>query len=214
MSSTTNSQQPMPRRVSRTVLAACALTVLVLGAIALDTKVVVLGSKDDVRAEVFSAAAFGASEFPKVQASVTERAVEATELAAAVAADPKAAATKYSVNGVFAVRLQGVVGTGKSGIYYIAVDGLPPELKVRVQTGPAINGTELRDATGTITFSQFTNQIEFQDAGSALNNELKTRVLSGIDNSTLTDKTVSVVGAFKLVNPKSWLITPVSMEVK
>ncbi|RVA35667.1 DUF2291 family protein, partial [Mesorhizobium sp. M7D.F.Ca.US.004.03.1.1] len=118
------------------------------------------------------------------------------------------------VGPVISVKFSGVVGEGKSGIYKVAVDGVPDTLMIRVQTGPAINGTELRDATGKITFGQFTNQIEYQDAGSALNNEMKKEVLAKLDTNALTGKTISVVGAFKLVNPKSWLVTPVSLEVK
>lgn len=199
---------------SRTQLALAGAVVVLLAAMALDTKVVVMGSADDVKEAKFDPAAYGAKTFPDVQANVTSRAVDAVELATAIAADAKAATTKYAVNGVFPVKLEGVVGEGKSGIYYVTVANLPPDLKIRVQTGPAINGTELRDATGAITFSQFTNQIEYQDAGSAINNALKTEVLAKIDTSALTGKTISVVGAFKLVNPKGWLITPVALEVK
>jgi predicted lipoprotein len=118
------------------------------------------------------------------------------------------------VGPVFSTKFTGVVGEGKSGIYKIAVEGLPDTLTVRVQTGPAINGTELRDATGTIEFGQFTNQIEYQDAGSAINNEMKTEVLSKVDTAALPGKTIAVVGAFKLVNPKSWLLTPVRLDVQ
>ncbi|MDZ4392753.1 DUF2291 family protein [Cypionkella sp.] len=198
----------------RTLLMSAALAVLVLGAIALDTTVVRIGSEQDVRAAKFSPEAFGVEAFPKVQANVTERAVDVVELAAAIAADAKAAEAKYSVAGVYPVKFEGVAAEGKSGIYYVDVAGLPAPLRLRVQTGPAINGTELRDASGEITFSQFTNQIEYQDAGSALNKEMKKLVLDGIDNAAVTGKTVVVVGAFKLVNPKNWLITPVSLEVK
>lgn len=187
---------------------------ILLAAMAYDTKVVVIGSAADVKAAVFEPAAYGAKTFPVVQADVTARAVDAVELAKAIAADPKAAEAKYAIGGIYPVKLTGVVGDGKSGIYYVTVDGLPDPLKIRVQTGPAINGTELRDATGQITFSQFVNQIEYQDAGSAINNVLKSEVLAKIDNSALTGKTISLVGAFRLVNPKSWLITPVSLEVK
>ena len=199
---------------NRNWLIAAGLVVVVLGAMALDTTVVRIGSDQDVRAAVFSPEAFGAETFPKVQANVTTRAVDAVELAAAIAADAKTAEAKYSVGGVYSVKLEGVVGEGKSGIYYIDVAGITAPLRLRVQTGPAINGTELRDATGEISFSQFTNQIEYQDAGSALNKAMKKLVLDGIDNAALTGKTVAVVGAFKLVNPKNWLITPVSLEVK
>lgn len=208
------SEVALSPRISRGVLIGLAVCAVTIGAMAFDTTVVKIGSEQDVRAEVFSPDAFGVTEFPKVQANVTSRAVDAVELATAIAADAKTAEAKYSVGGVYPVKLQGVVGEGKSGIYYVEVANLPQPLKLRVQTGPAINGTELRDVTGEIAFSQFTNQIEYQDAGSALNKEMKKLVLDGIDNSALTGKTISVVGAFKLVNPKSWLITPVSLEVK
>ncbi len=85
---------------------------------------------------------------------------------------------------------------------------------MRVQTGPALNGTDLRDATGQIEFGQFKNQIEYQDAGSAINDEVKKVVLAGIDPAGLTGKTVTVIGVFKLVNPKSWIVTPVRIDVQ
>ena len=72
----------------------------------------------------------------------------------------------------------------------------------------------MRDAPGDIAFGQFKNQIEYQDAGSALNNEVKKQVLAPVDMATLTGKTVTVVGVFKLINPKSWLVTPVRLEVQ
>ncbi len=72
----------------------------------------------------------------------------------------------------------------------------------------------LRDATGEIEFGQFTNQIEYQDAGSAINNAMKQEVLAPIDTGDLTGKTVTVTGVFKLINPNNWLVTPVSFEVQ
>src|SRR5690606_25837565 len=116
-------------------------------------------------------------EFPKVQADVEARAVDAPTLAAAIAADKDGAAKQYGVAAgvgpVMAVKFTGVVGEGKSGIYNVAVPDIGEVPRIRVQTGPAINGTDLRDATGKITFGQFKNQIEYQNAGSALNNEMK-----------------------------------------
>ena len=117
------------------------------------------------------------------------------------------------VGTVMPVSFTGVVGEGKSGIYSIAVDGLPPETKIRLQTGPAINGTDLRDATGEIQFGQFKNQIEYQNAGAGINNAMKQAVLAKLDSSALAGRTVHVVGAFTLVNPKNWLVTPVRLDV-
>jgi predicted lipoprotein len=195
-----------------------AAVVVLVAAMALDTTVVRIGSEHDVSEKKFSPETFGAEQFPIIKQSIETRAVDAIEIATAIAADKKAAGEKYGVKTttgpVIPVTLTGVVGERKSNYNVVAVEGLPPEVTVRVQTGPALNGTDLRDATGQIEFGQFTNQIEYQDAGSAINNEVKKQVLAGIDPTTLTGKTVSVVGVFKLVNPKNWIVTPVRLDVK
>lgn len=194
------------------------LAIALVAAMALDTKVVRQGSAEDVRADVFSPKDFGAKEFPAIQASVESRAAEAGPLAAAIAADKVAAGKKYGVAAgvapVIPVKFTGVAGERKSGSHMVAVEGLPAGITVRVQTGPAINGTDLRDATGTITFGQFKNQIEFQNAGAALNDAMKQQVLAGVDAGALTGRTVSVVGVFKLINPKNWLVTPVRLTAQ
>ncbi|MFB2552779.1 DUF2291 family protein [Ensifer soli] len=198
--------------------AGIAGAVLLVGAMALDTTVVTIGSDRDVREAKFSPETFGAETFPRVRESVESRAVDAVELASAIAADKAAAGAKYgipaAVGPVVPVKFTGVVGERKSNYNIVAVTGVPAELTIRVQTGPALNGTDLRDSTGDIEFGQFTNQIEYQDAGSAINNEVKKTVLDGLDPAALTGKTVSVTGVFKLVNPKSWIVTPVRIDVQ
>jgi predicted lipoprotein len=194
--------------------------ILIVVAMGFGTKVVGAGSALATTTTAFSAQAYGKTEFPKVQAVITKRAVDAATLAAAIAADQAAAGTKYGVNSgagagpEISVSLTGTLGTSESGIYPVTVPGLPQALLVRVQTGPAINGTDLRDAPGTIAFGDFSNQIDYQNAASALNDQLKKQVLSKVDAASLTGKTVSIVGAFQLINPNAWLITPVSLEVK
>lgn len=217
-SAKSNPTLPEPTRPNRRVQLLMIVVSMTVGAMIYATKVVTIGSQDDVRADVFSPEAFGASEFPGIRSSILERAVDAATLAKELAADKAAAGAKYGVAAgigpVIPVSFSGVVGEGRAGNYFVAIDGLPPELKVRVQTGPAINGTELRDATGTIQFGQFTNQIEFQNAGSALNNAMKASVLADLDRNALTGKTISVVGVFKLVSPNNWLVTPVKFDVR
>ena len=190
--------------------------VVVIAAMAFDTKVVRIGTAEHVTEDGFSPEAFGAENFPIVQKSVEDRAVDAATLASDIAADKDAAIEKYGVKAgigaVMPVSFTGVAGEAKGGIYPVAVDGVPDTITIRVQTGPAINGTDLRDATGTIAFGQF--KIEYQDAGSALNNEMKKEVLADIDTANLSGKTITVTGVFKLINPKNWLVTPVEMSVK
>ncbi|PLL14587.1 DUF2291 domain-containing protein [Tabrizicola sp. TH137] len=204
---------------SRRTLALVAAGVLALAAaIAADTTVVHIGSEADVRKQAFSPDAFGQAEFPRIQTFVMEKAVDGVTIAPEVLADKAAASAKYgtasSTGAILMVRLTGTAGEAKAGIYDLAVTGMPPEIRVRVQTGPAINGTDLRDAPGDIEFGAFKNQIEYQDAGSGINRAMKAAVLDSIDTATLTGKTIEVVGAFRLINPKNWLITPVSVSVK
>lgn len=202
-----------------TRLAVGSGAVLVLcAAMALDTKVVKIGSAEDAQAGGFSPATYGHAQFPKVQSAVESRAVDAATLAAAVAKDPAAAETQYGVPSPagpeYAVKFTGKAGKQDFGVYDVAIPGVPETIHVSVQTGPAINGTDLRDATGLIKFGDFRNQIDYQNAGSALNNEMKKEVLSHVDTSDLAGKTVSVVGAFQLSDPAEWVITPVKLTVQ
>jgi predicted lipoprotein len=194
-----------------------APVVVLVIAMVLDTKIVPISSSLDMRAVAFSPEAFGKKEFPPIQAAIERAAVDAKVLAEAIAKDSAAAAEKYGRPGgigpMFSVKFNGVVGEGKSGIFKLAVDGLPDGVNIRVQTGPAINGTEVRDITGMVNFGQFTNQIEYQDAGSALNNEIKNQVLANINRDELPGKTIEVVGVFQLINPANWLVTPVRLKV-
>lgn len=192
--------------------------VVAVAAIAMDTHVVRIGSDEDVRQQAFDPDRFGAEEFPRIRDYVTERAAEAPRLAEKISQDKSAAVEAHGTMAgafpVMAVKLTGVVGEGSSGIFEVDVDGMLDGTTVRVQTGPAINGTELRDITGDIEFGAFTNQIEYQDAGSGINRAMSAETLSGLDRENLTGKTISVTGAFKLINPRNWLITPVQLEVQ
>ncbi|PWL17658.1 DUF2291 domain-containing protein [Falsochrobactrum shanghaiense] len=206
-----------PARSNRALVWSAVAAVVVIGAIGFDTTVVKIGSDADVRQQVFSPETYGAEQFPKTKADVESRAVDAVEVAQAVVADKDAAGKKYgvgNVNPVIPVKFTGSVEERKSNYNVVKIDGFPEGMTIRVQTGPAINGTDLRDATGTVEFGQFKNQIEYQNAGSALNNEMKKQILEGVDANNLVGQTVSVVGVFKLVNPKNWLVTPVGFEVK
>ena len=191
---------------------------VVLAAMALDTRVVRIGSPADVQSAVFSAAAWGRSEFPKVQAAIEARAVEAAVLAAALRQDQAAAETRYGVaadaGAEMAVRFTGQAGKQESGVYEVSIAGVPDTVHVSVQTGPAINGTDLRDATGLVSFGQFRNQIDYQNAGSALNAEMKRAVTSKAAAGELTGRTVSVVGVFQLTDADDWVVTPVRLEVR
>lgn len=208
-----------PRSESRRrIWIAGAIVLAVIAAIALDTRVVRVGSDSDTRQQAFAPDTYGQAEFPRIKDVVIAKAVDVVTLAQAVQADKAAAAKEYgtpaTTGTVMMVKFTGVAGEAKSGVYEMAIDGMPEGISVRLQTGPAINGTDLRDAPGDIEFGAFKNQIEYQDAGSAINRAMKAAVLDGIDTTNLTGKTLEVTGAFTLINAKMWRITPVSVTVQ
>lgn len=187
--------------------------------VTLGTKVVGANSSTAAAGSpVFSATEWAKREFPKIQAAVSGRAIPIAKFAAAVKNDPANAVRKYGVTvqggiaPIVSVTFSGVAGTPTSGDYPLKVPGLPSGITVLIQTGPAIINTNLRDATGTITFGQFVDQIAYQNAASALNEELKRSVLSRLNVGHLTGKTLTGVGVFAYTDPHNWLITPVKLS--
>ncbi|MGS4946077.1 DUF2291 family protein [Meridianimarinicoccus sp. RP-17] len=202
------------RRNAIVGLAAAAL----VAAIAFDTTVVRIGSDADLREQAFDPDAYGRDQFPRIRDVVIARAADAPALAEKLDTDKTAAIADHGrMAGAFpvlAVSFSGTVGDGTSGIFGVDVPGMPDGVSIRVQTGPAINGTELRDIPGDIVFGDFTNQIEYQDAGAGINRAMAAATLDGLDRDALPGKTVSVTGVFTLINPASWLVTPVTFEVQ
>ncbi|MGP5141355.1 DUF2291 family protein [Vreelandella alkaliphila] len=192
-----------------------ALTLLLVILMMMDTHTVKISELED--SGEFSQQRFGEENFPSIQEYIQANAISAEELAAEVLEDAGAAGQAYGVAAgighIVPVTMTGVAEAGQSGIYSLDIEGVPDDITIRVQTGPVINGTTLRDATGDIAFGNFTNQIEYQDAGAALNEEMKRQVLEGISELDLTGKTLEVVGAFMLLNPSHWLVTPVQLNV-
>lgn len=117
-----------------------------------DTKVVRVGSESDIRQQAFSPDVYGVDTFPRIRDFVAQKAVEASEIGALALSDKTKLAETYgtasSTGSIIPVKFEGVVGEGKSGLYNVTIDGVPSEIRVRVQTGPAINGTDLRDVPG------------------------------------------------------------------
>ena len=106
----------------------------------------------------------------KIVPAIEGNAVDLPTLVSALAANPDDAGAKYGKRDgtapcSYSVGATGVAGEPVNGLLPLRVDGIPPNTRVSVQIGPAINGTALRDATGSIHFSEFVNQVEYADAG-------------------------------------------------
>jgi len=196
------------------------VVVLVVLAAVLSTKVVSNDSKELVGPKAFDPASYGQEQFPKVVTYVSGKAVSATELATALQADPTAAkkygvASSTGIGAVVPVSFTGTVGApDQTGLPVVTVPGVPAGFLVHVQLGPAINGTDLRDASGDVSLNDFENQIQYQDAGAALNDQLKAKVLAPLAGQDLAGKTIAVEGVTTLINPQSWNVTPTSVKVQ
>lgn len=158
----------------------------------------------------------------KVLPTVDQQAVDATTLLPALTSDQEAASKQYGNQAgtgspfAFLVRGTGTVTEvdedSPSHPLTVQVDGLKGEgSTVQVVTGPVIAGTALRDAVKFIKFSDFTNQLDYADAGTGLNDKVKTEVLAKVDPKSLVGKKVDFAGAFSLVAPGAVLIVPTKL---
>jgi predicted lipoprotein len=215
--SPTNSLRAFTQRI-RPWMVWTVVIVVVLALAAANTKVLTTAENDGISKPSFDPAAYALDNYSSKIAPQNE--ADATDLATLLnalddGADPaqyghsSGAASAYS----FPVTFTGVIGKLNSPVVPITVDGVPSTITVQLQVGPALNGTAIRDATGTISFNQFTNQLQYQEVGTQLNNQVRTLVISGTDFSTLEGKTITVTGAFLKVNPALVSVVPVKFEV-
>jgi predicted lipoprotein len=200
------------------------VAVALLAAIALTTTTV--SASDPGAAAAAGGSTFDAVEYAQehydseVVPTIQENAVEITELLPQIIEDPDAAGEQYGHRAgvsspyAYAVSGEGVAGKVDGTLLPLQIEGLPDDVQVMLQIGPAINGTALRDATGLVDFNDFLNQIEYANAATELNNKVKSDVLADFDAAGAEGKTVRFVGAFAYgSNPAVLQVTPVELEV-
>lgn len=158
----------------------------------------------------------------KILPEAQSKAIDLPQLLAELNTDKTAASQKYGHKESgpynFAVKTEGVVETidtaSRAGTLILKPAGYDGPAEVRVQIGPVMRGTAIRDGSGLIPFNQFVNQIEYADVGEELNNRVLNAVLKDVDLAALKGKTVTVYGFFTLDSPTKILITPVKIETK
>ena len=84
----------------------------------------------------------------------------------------------------------------------------------RVQIGPVMRGTALRDSLDFVSFNQFTNQIDFAQFGKAFNIYADKTVLSKLPREALEGRSAKVLGAYTLGSGQDLpLVTPAEAEI-
>ncbi len=158
----------------------------------------------------------------KILPRALNESVDLPTLLAEIAKDKDAASQKYGRKESgpynFAVKTEAVVDsvdtTSRAGTALLKPIGYSGPAEVRMQVGPVLLGTSIRDGSGYIPFNQFVNQIEYADVSEELNNRVLSTVLKNLDVNSLKGKTATVYGYFTLDDPTKILITPVKIDIK
>jgi predicted lipoprotein len=231
MTALTNESRISPesakRRKSRTRIVTLALLVLFAVLLTLKPPFVVRPLTDRIGTGTSAEIAQGAaSRFvdpiwtSKVLPTIQEKAQDIAKILPEIRADPEAAGQKYGRREATNPYNYMVKGTGKvaeihnqsqAGTAIVEIPGLSE--KVALQIGPVVRGTALRDATGIVSFNQFSNQLDYADVSKEMNRRALQTAFAGVDPASLTGQTVTFFGTltFEPHSKSLLLITPVKI---
>jgi predicted lipoprotein len=157
----------------------------------------------------------------KVLPTIQEKAQDIAKILPEIRADPNTAGQKYGRREATNPYNYMVKGMGKvtevhtesqAGTAILEVPGL--QEKVALQVGPVVRGTALRDATGAVSFNQFTNQLDYADVSKEMNARALKTAFANVDPKSIAGRTLRFLGAFTF-DPHSKsliLITPVRID--
>ena len=119
----------------------------------------------------------------------------------------------------FRVKGSGVVvaANTESRASTIDVDLLPGDgaADLSMQIGPVFKDSSIRDSLDFISFTDFTNQLEFGRLSNALNKVVYKDVVSKLDRKNLMGTKISFLGAFTQLQDSDLIrVTPVVLEVE
>jgi predicted lipoprotein len=184
-----------------------------------------LGSVQSLEAVMEGGTAFDKVKFvdsiweSKVIPAVEKNATSLARLVAAIQKNADEAGKEYgnNIGGAynflveFSGRVSKVDTTSLTGTVTVDAEAGAGILPVKIQIGPIILGTALRDAVKFITFQQFTNQMQYGGVSDEMNGRVTRDVISKLNLKGLVGKRLSVRGAFTYDsgNAKDILVTPV-----
>lgn len=167
----------------------------------------------------FNPETYARDTFPKLGARVAKSATDVTELAPAIKRDLDAAGKRYgqdlgSGNYSFPLKASGTISEVDDDFALVDVDGVPKGTAVRIPLGAAVNGSPIRDCTGTIAFGDFAGQTDYQSVSNQFKLRIQQDVLAKLDRETLKGKRVEVEGCWNTGGPPdSFIIQPTTITV-
>ena len=137
----------------------------------------------------FDAGTFAASAWPRLVREAVQTAADVSAIAAAADGSPARARFLKGTGLVSSIDRRSRVG-----VIRVQLAGVTPAT-VAIQIGPVMRGTALRDASGFIEFSDFTNQSDYAGAANALNDYALRTVIGGLSADALQGRTITFTGA-------------------
>ncbi|WP_455274633.1 DUF2291 family protein [Rhizobium herbae] len=160
----------------------------------------------------------------KVIPFLEKRAGTFQDVSALAASNLDEAAAKYghkekegSAPWTFAAKVSGTIvkAETKSRAAYLDtdVDG-DGKADVRIQIGPVIKGTAIRDSLDFVNFNEFKNQIQWAEFGKAFNVHVNGLTLEKLPRDGLEGKKVEALGAYPLPSSgQPALLTPATIAI-
>ena len=214
-------------RFTRTRVVLLVLGLILVIAMGLSTKVVSLTEANStfrtgttsLQANPEISTSFADKKWPEVVPYVKKHAIDIVEIDKGIQSDITKVGPKYGhtdgPGNAYAVPVK-FTGVGQAMVndfLPVKVDGLSAAATIYIQMGPALNGTSLRDVTGTVAFEDFVNQLAYQDAATKLNDKVRENILKPFKKGDLVGKKVTITGAMSVTNPTNYIIIPVEIVV-
>jgi predicted lipoprotein len=187
-------------------------------------KIVPIGQEQaDEKARGFDATSYAAELWTKqALPHFSANAKPAAEVIPAIMADFAGAGDKFGYRPgegspwSFIVTGTGTVTTknteSRAGTLVLALDGAVAPLEATLQIGPVIRGNAVRDALPFVSFKDFTNQIEYADAGKALTALAVEGIAADVAGLAVGDH-VEFTGAISMAGASDkLLVTPVALK--
>jgi predicted lipoprotein len=157
--------------------------------------------------------------------AIEKKAGDLKDVLAAIAANPDDAGAKFghrdkqsSSPWTYVAKFKGKViaadTDSRAATLDIDSDG-DGKADAKVQIGPALRGTALRDSLDFVNFNDFKNQIEWAQFGKAFNEKVNATLLQALPRDGIVGKTVDVTGAFPLpTSGQLPLVTPEAIKLE
>lgn len=188
---------------------ALIIAVIIIAFVANSAKVIDKGTEGQYTGVVaFDAKASSGSDWDKIAAEISSKAVDIININANDFGTGKAVKFKATVNEFISK------ANGKRNSMIITPENYSGNLKFTVQLGSIYSGTSIRDVQSVKSFGDFTNQTEWSQYAKALNNQLHSSVVEPLAiNDSIKGKLINIIGAATATGSEI-IITPVAITIE